>query len=151
MSKKCYEKPNRTARRYFKTCDAARIAREVIRDDPETTPEEVLACIAKGLGFTHISLSRQRVVESGVSLGKVPIKPALTLLQKLLVELTKKSNLLKRLLGPSLAALKKALDLIEKIDTLDPPQEEVDKAINKDKCKCKDQPTKEEVLHGGKK
>lgn len=138
MAQKCYNKPNRTRVRTFTACDAARIAREVVRDDKETTPEEVLACIAKGFGFTHISLSRVRVVESSIILTKIPIKPTLTLLGKLLEVLTKRSDLLKRLLGPSLAALKKAIDLADKIDTIDPPQAEVDQVINPQKCRCKD-------------
>jgi len=57
MTVKTYNKPNRTKIRTFTSCDVARIAREVVRDEG-STPEEVLACIAKGLGFTHISLSR---------------------------------------------------------------------------------------------
>lgn len=138
MPKKCYNKPNRTQRRYFTACDAARIAREVIKDDPETTPEEVLACIAKGFGFTHISLSRLRVVESAVIFTKIPIKPTLTILGKLLEKLAERSSLFKRLLGPALVALKKAIELADKIDTIDPPQAEVDNVINPGKCRCKD-------------
>ena len=136
----CYRKPNRTKKRTFKACDAARIAREVVRDDPATTPEEVLACIAKGMGFTHISLTRQTVVESAVDLRKVPIKPALLLVEKLLISLLKRFEWLKKALGPILIALKKAIELADKVDRLDPPQEEVDKVINKDKCNCKDAP-----------
>jgi hypothetical protein len=129
----------------------ARIAREVVRDDQETTPEEVLACIAKGFGFTHVSLSRLRVVESAVIFTKIPIKPTLTILGKLLEKLAEKSNLFKRLLGPALVALKKAIELADKIDTIDPPQAEVDSVINPMKCRCKDrfiQPANEVMKNG---
>jgi len=137
MPKVCINRPNRTGRRYFTACDAARIAREVVRDDPETTPEEVLACIAKGFGFTHVSLSRLRVVESAVILTKIPIKPTLLLLEKLLVRLAR-TDTFKKLLGPILATIKKAIELADKIDTIDPPQAEVDDVINPGKCRCKD-------------
>jgi len=132
---KCYNKPNRSRPRYFSSCDAARIARQVTQDDPEVTPEEVLACIAKGFGFSHISLSRLSVVES-VSLSKIPIKPILTILEKLLIKLATTSTRMKRILGPLLIILKKALDLADKIDTIEPPQKEVDDVINKNKCNC---------------
>lgn len=138
MPQKVYNKPNRTKKRVFVSCDAARIAREIVKDDSETTPEEVLACIAKGFGFSHISLSRVRVVESGIILTKIPIKPTLTLLGKLLEKLARKSDLLKRLLGPSLVALKKAIELADKIDLIEPPQAQVDDVINPQKCRCKD-------------
>jgi len=130
----CINRPNRTKRRYFKACDAARIAREVVRDDPETTPEEVLACIAKGFGFTHVSLSRLRVVESSI----IKPKHALVILQKSIPLLEKLLNKFPwlRWLGPLVPALKKALDFINKVDTLDPPQTEVDDVINKEKCNC---------------
>lgn len=139
MVQKCYNKPNRTKKRTFSTCDAARIAREVVRDEPEATPETVLACIAKGFGFTHISLSRIRMVESGIGLGKVPIKPAVIILEKALIKLSK-IDLFKKALGPILIAVKKIIDLADKIDTIDPPQKEVDDVIDKERCKCKDQP-----------
>ena len=151
MPQVCINRPNRTERRYFKSCDAARIAREVVRDDPETTPEEVLACIAKGFGFTHISLSRVRVVESAVIFTKIPIKPTLTILAKLLEKLAETSRLLKRLLGPALVVLKKAIDLADKIDIIEPPQAEVDDVINPGKCRCKDrfiQPKNEVMING---
>jgi len=129
---------NRTRKRYFKACDAARIAREVVRDDPDTTPEEVLACIAKGFGFTHVSLSRLRVVESGINIRPKDVvvltKTALTLLEKIAVKFPR----IGKILGPVVAALKKAGDYLQKIDTIDPPQQEVDDVINKLKCNCKE-------------
>jgi hypothetical protein len=138
MPKVTINRPNRSRRRYFKACDAARIAREVVRDDPDSTPEEVLACIAKGFGFTHISLSRQRAVESAISLDKRAIKPLVVNLIKLIQFLSKKSRLLKEFLAPLLVVAKKIMDIVGKIDTLDPPQAEVDDVINKLKCQCKE-------------
>jgi len=132
--------PNRTKKRYFTACDAARIAREVVRDDSETTPEQVLACIAKGMGFSHISLSRQRAVESNVSLSKPTITLAKTLLKKS-IPLLRKFNLPKVI--AVLSTLLSALDKLETVIDLllnQPKQDKVDDAINKDKCKCKDQP-----------
>jgi hypothetical protein len=131
-------RPNRTKRRYFRACDAARIAREVVKDDQETTPEEVLACIAKGFGFTHVSLSRLRVVESGIQIRPKDVvvltKTALTLLEKLAVKFPR----LAKFLAPIIEAMKKAGDYLQKIDTIDPPQQEVDDVINKLKCQCKE-------------
>jgi len=134
---KCYNKPIRTKKRIFRTCDAARIAREVVKDDPEATPEEVLGCIAKGFGFTHISLSRMTSLQSNIGITKVPIKPTLLILEKLLVKISKQSATLKALLIPVLATLKKLIGMADKIDLIEPPQAEVDDVINKDKCNCK--------------
>lgn len=132
--------PNRKKRRYFTACDAARIAREVIKDDSTTTPEEVLACIAKGLGFSHISLSRQRTTESGVSL----VKPTISIVKLIL---KKSLPLLKAARWKALvAALGTLLSALDKLETLidlifdQPKQSKVEDAINPEKCKCKDQP-----------
>lgn len=154
MPEKCYNKPNRTKVRTFSSCDAARIAREVVRDDQETTPEEVLACIAKGFGFTHISLSRIRVVESAISLDKKAIMPLLLNLLKLIEKGRLKAGVLKDFLGPIFVILKKIIDMVDKIKTLDPPQAEVDDVISRSKCRCKDrfiQPANEVMKDGDKK
>lgn len=48
-------RPNRSEKRYFTSCDAARVCRNVVHD--QGLPREVvLACVAKGLGYTHVSL-----------------------------------------------------------------------------------------------
>ena len=138
MPKVCIERPNRTNKRYFTSCDVARIAREVVRDDPQTTPEEVLACIAKGFGFTHVSLSRLRVVESGISLDKKAILPVLLTLLKLIEKGGTLGRRLKEFLAPLLVVLKKAIEIASRVETLDPPQGEVDDVINPGKCRCKD-------------
>jgi len=151
MPKVYIQRPNRTRVRYFTSCDAARIAREVVRDDPETTPEEVLACIAKGFGFSHISLSRIRAVESGISLDKKAIMPLLLTLLKLIEKGRASSQLLKDFLGPLFVILKKIIDMVDKIKTLDPPQQEVDDVIDPRKCRCKDrfiQPENEVMKNG---
>lgn len=42
--------------RYFSSCDCARVARNVV-EDRDVSPESVIACVAKGLGFTYLGLS----------------------------------------------------------------------------------------------
>lgn len=140
MPKVCIERPNRTKRRYFSACDAARIARQVVQDDKETTPEEVMACIAKGFGFTHISLSRIRVLESGIAIKPKDAVVILTKALPYLERLALKFPSIAKALVPILAALRKALDYLGKIDVAEPPQAEVEDVINKEKCKCKDNP-----------
>jgi hypothetical protein len=129
------KKPNRSKVRYFTPCDAARIARQVTFDDPELTPENVMACIAKGFGFTHISLSRITAVESSIGgniqLGKVILEKTIPLLEKLLSKLPGGIGRW----GTILAALKKALDFIQRTDIPDIPQGPVDDWVNK--CDCK--------------
>jgi hypothetical protein len=129
--------PNRTKKRYFSSCDAARIAREVVKDRGET-PEQVLACIAKGFGFTHISLSRQRVVQSSILPSVIRTLPvliegAITLLR-----------IFMKKFGKQIAAVKAIIDILNKVkDILDrfltespPDQAKVDDIIG-DGCKCK--------------
>jgi len=57
MAMKCTRIINRTVPRYFTACDAARIARQVTLDR-NVPPESVIACIAKGYGYTHILLRK---------------------------------------------------------------------------------------------
>lgn len=118
-------------------------------DDPELTPEIVLACIAKGLKFTYISLSRVGVVESGIGLGKVDPRLAALGLKKVIIFIEKGSPFLKKYLLPLIPALKKALDYLEKVDTIDPPQAAVDDVIPKGKCECK-YSTGEDTINGYK-
>lgn len=133
----CRVKPNRTKARLFSSCDAARIAREVVKDDKSLTPEQVLACIAKGMGFTHISLSRLTVVESGISLDKKTILPLVLSLEKGLILLSKKGRIVKQFLAPLLVILKKIIDIAGRVDIAEPPQANVDDVIVKGKCDCK--------------
>jgi len=133
----CRVKPNRTKPRLFSSCDAARIAREVVKDDKSLTPEQVLACIAKGMGFTHISLSRLTVVESGINLDKKTILPLVLSLEKGLIELSKKTKLIGQFLAPLLVILKKIIDIAGRVDIAEPPQAAVDDVIVKGKCECK--------------
>lgn len=147
-------RPNRKNIRTFSSCDVARIAREVVRDESEATPETVLACIAKGFGFTHISLSRIRTVESGISLDKKAIMPLLLTLLKIIEKGRARAGLLKEFLGPIFVILKKIIDMVDKIKTLDPPQAEVDDVIDPNRCKCKDrfiQPENEVMKNASKK
>jgi len=134
---KVYDKPVRKEPRYFTSCDAARIARQVTFDHPDETPEQVLACIAKGMGFAYISLSRTTVVESGIGFGKpkipkVILEKAATNFEKLLEKLP---GGIKRW-GAALPIFKKLLDAI-KPDIAEPPQALVDDVIQPGKCRCK--------------
>jgi hypothetical protein len=56
MPRYCFERPNRKEVRHFKSCDVARIAR-FAASNPNYGRTHVLACTAKGLGFTHVCLS----------------------------------------------------------------------------------------------
>jgi hypothetical protein len=129
-------KPFRRNRRYFSSCDAARIAREVVKDRGET-PEEVLSCIAKGLGFTHISLSRNQTVQAGSGKAAVIIaRASFSVLRSALLLLRKEWPSIFSRLGRII----EALDTIERVlDRLfdDPEQAKVEDLA---KCKCKDQP-----------
>ncbi len=139
MPQKTYYKPNRTKIRHFKTCDAARVAREVLRFDSETTPEEVLACIAMGLGFTHISLSRVQVVEASLVPAVIRNFPAL--IEKFIVilaNLIKKYSWLKPYLKEAIEDLMIAKKLVDKfIEMTEPKQELCINVINREKCACK--------------
>jgi hypothetical protein len=125
--------------RYFTSCDAARIARNVVADRNER-PEEVLACIAKGLGFTHISLSRPPdVVQSGVNISKGTIKTTITLTKKLLETIARKFPSFARRISTIIEALDVAERVLDKL--LDnPPSERVEDVLPPGKCNCKDQP-----------
>lgn len=146
---KANKKPKRSKPRYFSACDAARVARQALYDDPELTPEIVLACIAKGLRFQYISLSRVEVVESGVNLSKVDPRLAMLGLKKVIELIEKGTPFFKKVLLPLVPALKKALDYLSKVDTIDAPQQAVDDVIPKGKCECK-YSTGEDTVHGYK-
>jgi len=132
--------------RFFTSCDAARIARNVVEDRKER-PEEVLACIAKGLGFTHISLSRpQEVVESGVNLSKGTIQASITLIKKVLNQVRINFPRIAGRIGVILDAIDRLERIIDRL--LDnPEQERVEDVIPPGKCSCRDQP--KEVKQNG--
>lgn len=46
--------------RFFTSCDCARVARNVVTDQ-NISPESVIACTAKGFGFTELGLSRRAI------------------------------------------------------------------------------------------
>jgi len=130
--------------RYFSACDAARIARNVV-DDRKTTPESVLACIAKGLGFTHISLSREnRVQESGVNISKGTVSVVINLLKRVIGLTKTRLPSIAKLLGPILDFLVNLADLIDRL-LEQPAQERVEDVIRPGECNCKDQPNKGET------
>jgi hypothetical protein len=136
MAEKCYKKPNRKRIRTFKTCDGVRIAKEIVVDD-DTTPEALLACIAKGLGFTHISLSRVRVVESSLlpSPGAVvsAARAIIRLIESWVVRYERPLAIIR-----ALTTIKQAIeDLISLVESGAPRQERVENVIDSGKCKCK--------------
>jgi hypothetical protein len=115
-------------------CDAARVAREVVRDNDDT-PEEVLACIAKGLGFTHISLSRPTVVQSGFPEVIAELPAVLEKLIVILKILMKKYSWLIPLVKNLVDILDKGKSLWDKLVDL-PKQILVTEAVH-GKCQCK--------------
>lgn len=124
------KRPNRTKPRYFSSCDAARIAREVVRDRDET-PEEVLACIAKGFGFTHISMSRVKSVQANVA----GLGVALLSLKGLLVVLRRALGVLATRDG--IERIIRAIDDAERMidrTLVAPEQRRVEDVV---KCRCK--------------
>ena len=125
--------------RFFKPCDVARIARNCVSDN-NLTEEEVLACVAKGLGFSHISLSRRApVVAAGVSLSKGQVRTGVNLIKSVLNAI---KNRFPSLLG-RIGAILEFLDKLERvIDALvnAPDQRRVEDATRPGTCECKDQP-----------
>lgn len=135
MVLKTYYKPNRSKPRYFTACDAARIAEQVVNDQ-NLTPEQVLACIAGKLGFTHISMSRTDgfdVVQGNVSLSKTVslIKTAVLFIQKV----AEKLNI--KLIVQKIGYIIELLDALERaLDIFQPDQETVENIVNDSFCKC---------------
>jgi hypothetical protein len=135
MPNKTYYVPNRTQRRYFKMCDAARVAREVVAHNDDT-PEEVLACIARGLGFTHISLSRTRVVESNIATIPSRLPALITSIILLIQSLVKRYGWLAPILKKLLDIKKAWDDIADFLKVKDPPSAKVEEVFGS-KCKCK--------------
>lgn len=134
-----YYKPNRTTIRTFKTCDAVRVCREVLSHD-DTTPEELLACIAKSMGFTHISLSRPTTSQAAIINLPAAIATVPVIIQKLVGFLTlliKRYGWIAPILKEVIDGLDKIRKLIDEFRDVVPDQVKVDDAINKEKCNCK--------------
>lgn len=138
MVLKTYNKPNRSKPRYFSACDVSRIALQVV-DDRGLTPEQVLACIAKNLGFSHISLSRE--ASKPVEASTISLKKTVSLMKVIvegLIKLSKRYNL--SWLTDRLSKLVAYLDILdEAFDLLQPDQAKVDDVVNDNFCKCKKQ------------
>lgn len=83
MPKKCYYKPNRTKPRYFKPCDVTRIAQNCVKDN-KLPPQEVLACVALGLGFKYVALDRVKQDET-VDAKAVDLSKTVTLAKRAVV------------------------------------------------------------------
>ena len=135
MTSICRKKPNRSAPRFFSPCDVARIARNCV-DDRNLRPEEVLACVAKGLGFTHVSLSNsQNVMESNVSIGKNQISLLKSGLNFILGVVKRRFPAIAK----TIAGLIELLDNLDRIldRILGPESEPVDDVIKPGTCNCK--------------
>lgn len=113
-----------------------------MKDGDNVTPEMVLACIAKGMGFKKISLSRENAptqVEAGVNLSKS------VNLVKIAIETVYKIAIRLRLVSIA-AKLKLAIEAIEKLSRLiddaffEYDQIDVDEVLPKQFCKCKGVP-----------
>jgi hypothetical protein len=52
----CTTVPNRKKPRYYVPCDVARIARYCLQDNPDVSPIQLLAVVAKGIGFTKVAV-----------------------------------------------------------------------------------------------
>jgi ribosomal protein L32E len=63
MPQKTYNKPNRKKTRVYSPCDVRRIVVYCLNDNPSVKKEELLALIAKTLGFTHIALNERVDIE----------------------------------------------------------------------------------------
>jgi len=129
-------KPNRKRIRTFKTCDAVRICHEVISDD-NTSPEALLACIAQSMGFTHLSMSRTRVIQSAQLPSLLTLRTLLLQMVRLIDRLLDRYKLPIAVIG-ILARLKKVIDdITDLIEEEPPPQKKVGDLIDRVKCNCK--------------
>jgi len=136
MPKVCKYIPNRSKPRLFTPCDVARIARNAV-EDGRLRPEEVLACVAKGLGFTHISLSRTgTTVNSSVSLSKSQINLAKSLLSRILTLLRDRLPSVAKIVGAILEVLDRIDRVLDRI--IGPESEPVDDVIKPGTCNCKE-------------
>jgi len=131
--KVCFTRPNRSKPRLFTVCDVARIAQQVV-DDQNEPPEVVLAYVARQLGFSHISLTRQGTVEAGVSLKKSIsiVKIAVAQVAKIAQKFNVRSIV--AIIGTIIEVLDKVERIIDRIFE-NPAQEETDNFIAEGKCK----------------
>lgn len=131
-------RPNRSEPRYFSSCDAARVCRNVVHD--RNLPREVvLACVAKGLGFKTISLPPPEVKEAFLRPSPLPAVRGISQLLRLLMKTL-----------PSFAArIQVALDLMEQVegyletlsDKANAMTVGVDELLRDGSCKCKSNTT----------
>jgi hypothetical protein len=54
----CTTVPVRKNPRFFRPCDVARIARYCLQDNPDVSPLQLLAVVAKGIGFDKIAVEQ---------------------------------------------------------------------------------------------
>ena len=136
MPKICRYKPNRSQPRLFRPCDVARIARNCVEDN-RLRPEEVLACVAKGMGFTHVSLSRsEETVQAGISLKKGQIDLVKSLLNRILNTVKDRLPELAKGIGVILELLDRVERILDRL--LGPESEKVDEVLPAGVCSCKE-------------
>lgn len=58
MPKVTIRRQGRTTKRVYKPCDVSRIAIYCLNDNPSVTSDQLLACIAKRMGYTHIATAK---------------------------------------------------------------------------------------------
>jgi len=63
MPKITINRPNRKKKRTYSPCDVRRIVIYCLNDNPDVTTDEMLALIAKTLGYTHISTKKRDLIE----------------------------------------------------------------------------------------
>jgi len=127
--------PNGQTRK-FTPCDCARIARNCVSDN-DLPAEEVLACIAAGLGFSHVAVERadkQKVVEA-VVISKTTIKSGISLTKTFLTYLKNRYSFL----AARIAAILEFIDYLERIVDLltDAPETKKVEDAKGDNCNCK--------------
>lgn len=76
MPLKTYYKPKRSHPRTFKTCDAARIAAEVVKDG-NGTEEEVMRCVALALKIDRVIVKVEHLTETKSFIKDIINKPGL--------------------------------------------------------------------------
>lgn len=133
--------------RYFTSCDAARIARNVVSDQGET-PEAVLACIAKGLGYNVIAVRTQGTVVK--SFAGSPAASILVVILKLLKLAVRRSPFFRNQFKTAIQTLEEFETSFETLLEEEYTQQFVDDVLLRSKkgCRCKDQPKFSNLIGG---
>jgi len=126
--------------RYFSSCDAARIARNVVSDRGEP-PEVVLACIAKGLGYRVIAIPTEGITVNSFA-GSANLALVRLVLRLIAATLRRVPGLANQL-DTATAALEELETKIQTFLSRDFQVANVDDVLIRSKfgCNCKDQPS----------